>query len=498
MRIFGYWTVFIALCISAVAAYYSIVGLVAIFAAAAVPVIIMGSVLEVGKLTTAVWLHINGPRAGILIRSYLTIATLLLMFITSMGIFGFLSKAHIEQTSLATEGVAQLVRIESDISRTQALIARAEDKVLKLENSSNTADDSIQQRIDQEQARIDTAYDSVNPAIVEQQTIIDRAISQAELSLAPYTTELADIDSKISLIDQYVATNEIKKLQGLIGAKQDGRYGPGTAAAVQTFRDNLMLRRQEVLDSINTLRSKENPNVVAAREEIKRLRAIPERQILDGNELISRLRLQLGTTSVDSSAADITEQREIIKTANTELDKLFETKYAIEAEARKLEAEVGPVKYIAELVYGTQADHNMLEAAVRFVILILVMVFDPLAVVLVISGISLIEQNPRKNKKHSIPDTPAPESPETIAGNMFTEEQVIQYVEEALKMANTESAVINTDVEETPKSDTIVYQGTEYAPGSHDYQRVREQLELNNRLRNERNGIVKNPIEKNK
>ena len=65
-------------------------------------------------------------------------------------------------------------------------------------------------------------------------------------------------------------------------------------------------------------------------------------------------------------------------------------------------------------------------------------------------------------------------------------------------MANQESAVINTDVEETPKSDTIVYQGTEYAPGSHDYKRVREQLELNNRLRNERNGIVKNPIEKNK
>ena len=105
--LFGILTMFIALCISAVAIYYSVAGLVAIFAAAAIPIIIMGGVLEVGKLVTAVWLHRYWRQAAWWMRSYLSIAVVVLMFITSMGIFGFLSKAHIEQTSAAQEQVAQ-------------------------------------------------------------------------------------------------------------------------------------------------------------------------------------------------------------------------------------------------------------------------------------------------------------------------------------------------------------------------------------------------------
>ena len=95
--IFGIFTMFIALCISAVAIYYSVAGLVAIFAAAAIPIIIMGGVLEVGKLVTAVWLHRYWNKAAWWMRTYLGIAVLVLMFITSMGIFGFLSKAHINK-----------------------------------------------------------------------------------------------------------------------------------------------------------------------------------------------------------------------------------------------------------------------------------------------------------------------------------------------------------------------------------------------------------------
>src|SRR5210317_2439059 len=97
-----------ALCISAVAIYYSVAGLVAIFAAAAVPIMIMGGALEIGKLVTAVWLHRYWKQATWWLKTYLTTAVIVLMFITSMGIFGFLSKAHIEQTATANEGVAQL------------------------------------------------------------------------------------------------------------------------------------------------------------------------------------------------------------------------------------------------------------------------------------------------------------------------------------------------------------------------------------------------------
>ena len=92
-----------ALSISAVAIYYSIAGLVAIFAAAAIPIMIMGTALEIGKLVTAVWLHKYWSKAKWWLRTYLAIAVAVLMFITSMGIFGYLSKAHIEQTCMGRQ-----------------------------------------------------------------------------------------------------------------------------------------------------------------------------------------------------------------------------------------------------------------------------------------------------------------------------------------------------------------------------------------------------------
>jgi hypothetical protein len=88
-------TLLVALSISAVAAYYSIVGLTAIFAAAVVPIIIMGSILEVGKIVTTVWLRKYWHKCGFLLKTYLTSAVVILAILTSMGIFGFLSKAHI-------------------------------------------------------------------------------------------------------------------------------------------------------------------------------------------------------------------------------------------------------------------------------------------------------------------------------------------------------------------------------------------------------------------
>ena len=172
MKLFGYWTVLVALSISAVAAYYSIVGLVAIFASAVIPIIIMGSVLEVGKLTSAVWLHLNWKSAPFLIKTYLTIAVIMLMFITSMGIFGFLSKAHIEQTSAASENVAQIERIEESIVRNKLIITKSEDKIVKLEAVDISLDDGIQEKIRIEQQRIENAYTGVQPSIDEQNAII--------------------------------------------------------------------------------------------------------------------------------------------------------------------------------------------------------------------------------------------------------------------------------------------------------------------------------------
>ena len=133
-----------ALSISAVAIYYSIAGLVAIFAAAAIPIMIMGTALEIGKLVTAVWLHKYWSKAKWWLRYYLAIAVAVLMFITSMGIFGFLSKAHLEQ-NLAENTVTQRIEIinskieseETYIKRQTAVIERAE-KNLNKTSSTNT------------------------------------------------------------------------------------------------------------------------------------------------------------------------------------------------------------------------------------------------------------------------------------------------------------------------------------------------------------------------
>ena len=161
-----------ALSISAVAIYYSIAGLVAIFAAAAIPIMIMGGALEIGKLVTAVWLHKYWRRTVWWLRTYLAIAVVVLMFITSMGIFGFLSKAHIEQTTASTESVEQVTRIETELARLESIIVRAEQKIEKAESSTGNRNDDINAQIEKEQQRIDNAYTRIQPAIDEQQKII--------------------------------------------------------------------------------------------------------------------------------------------------------------------------------------------------------------------------------------------------------------------------------------------------------------------------------------
>ena len=376
--IFGILTLLSALAISAVAIYYSVAGLVAIFAAAAVPIIIMGGALEIGKLVTAVWLHKYWSRATWWLKTYLTTAVFVLMFITSMGIFGFLSKAHIEQTSAGQESVAQVERIDSEITRQKDIIERAEIQIKKLETSGTGNDANVQTQIDKEQERIDNAYKRIQPAIDEQQKIID---SQSQL----WRSELEKIDSEIATLQGYIDNGETKKAQQMIGASADGIFGKKTADKIGDWQEQKQQERLELIAKIE--QSTNNPQAKAAAEEIKRLRKSVETQIAQSNELINRLRSQLGNTDKAKSIdAEVDAQVTRIKNANSEIDTLTDEKYALEGEYRKLEAEVGPIKYIAEFVYGEQADNNMLEEAVRWVIIIIIFVFDPLAVLLLIAS----------------------------------------------------------------------------------------------------------------
>jgi hypothetical protein len=371
-------TLITALAISAVAIYYSVAGLVAIFAAAAVPIMIMGGVLEIGKLVTAVWLHKYWKQAAWWLRTYLSVAVFVLMLITSMGIFGFLSKAHIEQTSAGEESIARVETIQNEIDRQLGIVGRAENRVRQLESSETGADENVQSQIDKEQERIDTAYERIKPAIAEQNEII-AGVTQL------FQNELDKIDTDLTTLQGYVDNGEIKKAQQMIGASADGIFGKKTAEKIGDWKEAKQAERAEWLTKIQDAAN--SPTVQAARKEIARLRDNADRQIEQSNLLINRLRDQLGDTSnQEEIQKNIDEQLERVRTASSEIETLTEEKIGLESEYRKLEAEVGPIKYIAEFVYGEQADNNMLEEAVRWVIIIIIFVFDPLAVLLLIAS----------------------------------------------------------------------------------------------------------------
>jgi hypothetical protein len=232
-----------AISLSCIAAWYSIAGLTAIFAAAVVPIIIMGGILEVSKLVVASWLYRNWNGVPTTFKAYFTVAVVILMMITSMGIFGFLSKAHLDQAVPAGDISAQ-VTIYDD--------------------------------------KIKTERDNITAA--------RKALTQMD----------AQIDQKLSR-----STDE-----------------KGADKAIQ-------IRRAQ------------------------------------GSE---RKKLQ----------NEISESQKTIVKLQTE-------RAPIASQARKIEAEVGPIKYIAALIYGDTLDANVLEKAVRWVIIMIVLVFDPLAVLMLVA-----------------------------------------------------------------------------------------------------------------
>lgn len=365
--IFNFITLLTALLISSVAIWYSVAGLATIFAASKIPVIIMGTTLEIGKLVSAVWLHRNWDTAVWYLKYYLALAVAVLMFITSMGIFGFLSKSHVEQTSASQESVAQVQRIASEIARNEAIIERANSKISGFSENGSSLDSSINRQIDKEQARIDNAYVRVQPAIDAQMSIVKAEEGNIKSQQDLYRNEIVRIDEALK-----TATDEdvIKKLNK---------------------------KRRTAVWRVRTAASG-NAAVKAARAEISKIREGVRKEIAASNKLIERLRSKMGQSTEQDVEKLIKEQQQKIKTANTELDGLTEQKFKLEATTRKLEAEVGPIKYIAEFIYNKDADANLLEKAVTWVIILIIFVFDPLAVLLLIATQYAFEEAQAKAK----------------------------------------------------------------------------------------------------
>ena len=233
-----------AIALSAVAAYYSVIGLAEIFPGSFWPVVIMGAVLESSKLVTVSWLYRNWHHTGFLLKGYLSVAVTILMLITSMGIFGYLSKAHLEHSS--------------DTSPLQSKVELLQEKIR-----------------------------------VERETIEESR------------KELKQLDA---IVDQTVGRSTDEK--GLLQAQ-----------------------------------------------------ALRRTQQKDRNRLVSQ---------IEQSQKSIAGNQEVLAPLSVEL--------------KKAEADLGPIKYVAALAYGEEAGVGVVEKAVRLVIGLIIVVFDPLAILLLIAG----------------------------------------------------------------------------------------------------------------
>ena len=356
--ILGILTFLSALTISAVAIYYSVAGLAAIFAAAVIPIIVMGVALEVGKLVTAVWLHRYWSQATWWLKTYLSVAVFILMFITSMGIFGFLSKAHIEQTSLSQEQVALIETLDDKETRSQAKIERWRSELDRLMSGEDVRVDSL---VEKEELGLDKIYARINKEK-------DALRADAKFKVEQQQTRITQAQDRR---DAEIAAAE-KKFEGSLGGTK--AYEDAVKKAKQNELSVASRAQKEIL-AINTKLDEDLAKIdVKYASDIKAI-----------NDRIQNLRNQANTKTVDIDSR-VEELEGFIETEQVKIDAVNEEKFGYEKEYRKLEAEVGPIKYIAEFIYGEDANQNLLEAAVRWVIIIIIFVFDPLAVLLLIAS----------------------------------------------------------------------------------------------------------------
>ena len=355
---FAILTMITALAISAVAIYYSVAGLAAIFAAAVIPIIIMGSVLEGAKLVTAVWLHKYWDKAAWWLKTYLAFAVAVLMLITSMGIFGFLSKAHIEQTSLSVEQGALIEQIDQSLLRSQLKIDRWNEETDKLLSGEDVRVDNL---VEREQEEIDKLYDR-----------LEREKTQAR----------DDAQANIALQNNRLSQAQTRKEQDIANAQQ--RYAGAFAdkdaldEAIQRATQNELSVASAVQRQIVSINGDLNQQITSIDEKYAP-------QIAAFQDRINELRNQSNNETQDIDAR-LDELDDLLTQEQNSVAELRQEKAVLETQYRQLEAEVGPIKYIAEFVYGEEANKNLLEEAVRWVIITIIFVFDPLAVLLLIAS----------------------------------------------------------------------------------------------------------------
>ncbi len=388
-------TLLSALSISGVAIFYSVIGLATIFPGAFVPVVIMGGVLEVGKLITASWLYRNWKFTPFMLKTYLTTAVVILSLITSMGIFGFLSKAHLEQ-NLASDTLIQRIQILEDkieseknsILRQNAVIDRLEKSINR---STGTADGDIE----------------------VQQSIIADANEKLKTLLAVETNTVRDLNDRLKVLDKNVSD----VLTANKSFFNEEKAAADLKASQKEEREQIAIKVAEAQDRIAELKTDHKVEIAKAQEIIANMRSGSQDNKGQFNKEI-----------------EIAEQK--IFDSQGRIDLFIVEKQPLEKEMLTLEAEIGPVKYIAALAvdWGI-TDQVETSKAVRWVIIIIIFVFDPLAVLLLIAANQSLMRRfpPEPPKPQEIVDLEKPDEEDvTLKWNeMFNKDDAADRMEKA-------------------------------------------------------------------
>jgi hypothetical protein len=367
----------VAILLSGIAGYYSVIGMTSIFSGAFIPILLMTGTLETSKVIVASWLYNNWNKTPFLLKSYLTAAVVILMFITSMGIFGFLSKAHIEQAAASEQQHAMVQRLSDQITEQQQIIDQAKKQISDVSTGSG-GDLAVSARIDQANKLIESANQRVQPQIDEQQKIIDQENVKVDARVKDIQSQIDDIDKQVAGMDAMI--------QSLLSQNKNPQAKYQRELQIPD-RNRLATQKASLLKQIDNVRKAPNPTVDTAKAAIAAIRAKVDVEVKQAHDTIDSLTAQLkqnvDTTKVQS---EVDAQNTRIKAASDQLTQLTADKFKVETDSRKLEVEVGPIKYIAQMMYGDNTDDSMLERAVRYVILILIFVFDPLAVLMLIAS----------------------------------------------------------------------------------------------------------------
>lgn len=346
---------FVAILVAGVAAFFSVIGLATIFSGAYIATIVMAGSLEIGKLVTATWLHLKWDTIPRWIRAYLTTAVAVLMLITSIGIFGYLSKAHLDQEGASGDAIAVVERVDAKILREENKISLLEERIAGI-GSAEDVSDSIRQ---QESIR-DGAWARVQGDIdYSQGQINDLRAELATLDLA--INELRNKGVETITIDEGGAFRraEVEKIDYVAQANE-------LFAQQQPQRDRIKADIDKQQGNIDNYRTQAQDTINAANAEINRLR----------------------TSSADAQDANIQKVDDL----QLQIDGIYDNIALLNDDAfearqivRDLELEVGPIKYVAQLIYGEANAEQYFGQAVRILILTIIFVFDPLAVLLLIA-----------------------------------------------------------------------------------------------------------------